>query len=79
MAFCARAHGIRNRVVPRENAAEASAVEGVSVYRVDHLSEVVTLLSDSSRFTPVAPRKKLAEEQERDGPDVREVKRSNNS
>src|SRR6185312_1898767 len=32
MAVCARSRGIRNLIVPAENAAEAAVVEGVDVY-----------------------------------------------
>jgi magnesium chelatase family protein len=74
VAVCARTHGIANLVVPRENAAEASVVEGVHVYGVGHLSEVVALMSDASRFTPVTPAKKAARQPENSAPDFREVK-----
>ncbi len=55
MAVCAREKGIRNLVVPAENAAEAAVVEGVNVYGMRHLSEVVALLERPQEFTPAAP------------------------
>ena len=53
VAVCARDLGIRNLIVPVENAAEAAVVEGVDVYGVRHLAEVVALLSRPLEFTPV--------------------------
>ncbi|MEO8660371.1 MAG: YifB family Mg chelatase-like AAA ATPase [Bryobacteraceae bacterium] len=55
MAVCARRLGISNLVVPMDNAAEASVVEGVNVYGVRHLGEAVSLLNEPERFTPVTP------------------------
>jgi magnesium chelatase family protein len=74
MAVCARIHGIGSLIVPRENAAEASVVEGVCVYGAGHLSEVVAILADASRFTPVSPARNVAAEVESTAPDFREVK-----
>ncbi|HZT32150.1 MAG TPA: YifB family Mg chelatase-like AAA ATPase [Bryobacteraceae bacterium] len=54
VAVCARARGIPNLVLPRENAAEAAVVEGVRVFGVRHLSEVVALLARPDEFQPVA-------------------------
>jgi magnesium chelatase family protein len=42
-------------IVPRENAAEAAVVDGVRVFGVQHLSEVVALLKSPEQFTPVSP------------------------
>jgi magnesium chelatase family protein len=53
IAVCARRHGIRNLVVPRDNAAEASVVEGIRVYGLSHLAEVVSLLSEPGKFEPL--------------------------
>ncbi len=52
MAVCALENGIRNLVVPAENADEAAVVEGVRVFGVRHLGEVVSLLSEPERFSP---------------------------
>ena len=53
MAVCALRNKIQNLVVPAENAAEAAVVEGVNVFAVRHLREVVSLLGEPERFTPV--------------------------
>ncbi len=56
VAACARQHGIRNLLVPAENAAEAAVAEGVSVYGMRHLTEVVRFLAAPDSFEPVNPR-----------------------
>jgi len=53
IAICARAQGSPNLVVPRDNAAEASVVEGIRVYGLAHLAEVVSLLAEPEKFRPV--------------------------
>ena len=53
MAVCARTAGIPNLILPAENAAEAAVVEGVSVYGVRHLAEIVALLNRPEEFRPV--------------------------
>jgi magnesium chelatase family protein len=55
MAVCARAQGIPNLILPAENAAEAAVVEGVNVYGMRHLAEVVALLTRPEEFAPAAP------------------------
>jgi len=52
MAVCARENGIRDLILPLENAAEASVVEGVRVFGVRHLAEVVAMLNKPEEFTP---------------------------
>jgi magnesium chelatase family protein len=53
VAVFARANGIANLIVPAENAAEAAVVEGVNVYGVRYLAEVVALLTRPEEFAPV--------------------------
>src|SRR5580704_8650589 len=55
VAVCARDHAIPNLIVPAENAAEAAVVEGVNVYGVRHLAEVVALLARPETFSPAVP------------------------
>src|SRR5450755_2862081 len=55
IAVCARDNGIANLILPIENAAEAAVVQGVNVYGVRYLAEVVALLTRPEEFTPVAP------------------------
>jgi magnesium chelatase family protein len=51
VAVCARSQGIANLIVPAENAAEAAVAEGVRVFGLKHLAEVVALLKEPDRFT----------------------------
>ena len=52
MAVCARENGIRDLILPHENAAEAAVVEGVRVFGVRHLAEVVAMLNKPDEFPP---------------------------
>jgi magnesium chelatase family protein len=52
VAACARSQGIPRLIVPAENAAEAAVAEGVHVYGLRHLGEVVGLLNEPARFEP---------------------------
>jgi magnesium chelatase family protein len=55
VALCARDQAIPNLIVPAENASEAAVVEGVNVYGVSHLAQVVNLLRQPETFAPAAP------------------------
>lgn len=52
MAVCARANGIPNVLLPAENAAEAAVVEGVRVYGMRHVAELVAFLTRPDEFQP---------------------------
>ncbi|MBV8847935.1 MAG: YifB family Mg chelatase-like AAA ATPase [Bryobacterales bacterium] len=52
IAACARKQGISNLLVPAENAAEAAVADGVRVFGVRHLAEVVRLLENPQGFSP---------------------------
>jgi magnesium chelatase family protein len=52
IAACARKAGIRNLLVPTDNAAEASVAEGVNVFGMRHLTDVVGFLQRPAEFTP---------------------------
>jgi magnesium chelatase family protein len=53
VAVCAREQKITNLIVPAENASEASVVEGVKVFGVRHLAEVVAMLAKPENFPPM--------------------------
>jgi len=55
MAVCARRQGLRRLILPIDNAAEAAVVEGVEVFGLGHLSEVVGVLSGARPAQPVRP------------------------
>ncbi len=52
IAACARKQGIPNLLVPADNAAEAAVADGVSVFGMRHLAEVVKFLREPDQFTP---------------------------
>ncbi len=55
-AMMARERGMRGVIVPSDNAREAAVVDGIEVYAVDHLSEIVSLLQgDKGRIELVEP------------------------
>jgi len=55
IAVGAQRRGLRNLIVPADNAAEACIADGVRVFGLRHLSEVVGLLNQPDSFTPAAP------------------------
>jgi magnesium chelatase family protein len=55
VAVCAREQHIENLILPVENAAEASVVEGIKVFGVKSLAEVVAMLAKPEQFAPVTP------------------------
>ena len=52
MAVCARRQGIPNLLVPFDNAIEAAVTEGVRVFGMRHLSEVVAFFNEPGKFQP---------------------------
>jgi magnesium chelatase family protein len=54
MAVCAARQGIPNLLVPADNAAEAAVAEGIRVFGLKHLAEVVRFLNEPDGFSPVA-------------------------
>ncbi len=55
IAACAREQGIKNLLVPFDNAAEASVAQGVRVFGVRHLTDAVRLLEHPGETAPVTP------------------------
>src|ERR1700683_618514 len=54
IAVCARSQGIPNLLVPADNAAEAAVTEGVNVFGMRHLAEVVQYLNQPDQFRPAS-------------------------
>jgi magnesium chelatase family protein len=63
IAVCAARKGIRNLILPAENAAEAAVAEGIHVFGLRHLAEAVQFLNAPEKFSPAA-----AEISEENGP-----------
>ena len=74
VAVCARDKGIPNLILPADNAAEAAVVEGVNVYGVRHLAEVVALLARPHEFVPATPNGHDRRAESSAAPDFRDVR-----
>jgi magnesium chelatase family protein len=74
IAVCARRSGIPNLILPLENAAEAAVVEGVNVFGIRHLSEVVNLLKSPEEFPPSVPQLSPQSSSEAAAPDFADVR-----
>lgn len=80
IAVCARDHGIQNLILPKENVEEAAVVDGMRVYGVQHLGDVVGLLKAPEQFRGlrgVAP--EISLEPSKDVPDFRDVRGQNSA
>jgi magnesium chelatase family protein len=74
IAVCARRQGIPNLLVPADNAAEAAVTEGVRVFGMRHLSEVVAYLNQPDKFQPTPSSPPSFTSSEECLPDFREVR-----
>jgi magnesium chelatase family protein len=75
VAVCAREQRVENLILPAENAAEASVVEGVNVFGVKHLAEVVAMLAKPEDFAPLSHTARAVAETTSDSlPDFRDVR-----
>ncbi len=74
VAACARRQGIRNLVVPADNAAEAAVAQDVNVYGMRHLAEVVRFFNAPEQFEPAKPCLDTRTEASIDVPDFRDVR-----
>ncbi|HYI96566.1 MAG TPA: YifB family Mg chelatase-like AAA ATPase, partial [Bryobacteraceae bacterium] len=74
VAACARKMGIANLIVPAENAVEAAVVEGVKVFGLGHLSEVVGLVNGARSFPAIEASAVRAQSVEDSGIDFPDVK-----
>src|SRR5690348_6341646 len=74
VAVCARDQGIPNLILPAENSAEAAVVEGVNVYGMRHLAEVVSLLTHPAEFQPAVREPGSAPLDLTAAPDFRDVR-----
>ena len=52
MAICAKENGITHLFLPLENANEASVVQGIDIYGISHISQVVEFIRNSAVLTP---------------------------
>ena len=54
IAIKARQDGFRGLIIPKENAREAAVVEGLEVYGIDSIHEVVSILNGENTLKPIA-------------------------
>lgn len=55
MAIEAKKCGIKRLFLPAENAKEASVVEGLSVYGISHISDLINHFTGKKRISPEPP------------------------
>jgi magnesium chelatase family protein len=65
-ALLARDRGMRGAIVPRENAREAAVVEGIEIYPVTTLGQVVAMLNEQLPLEPYESDEEAAQGAQRD-------------
>lgn len=55
MTITAAQEGVRNAFVPRDNATEGAVVDGISVFGVTDLKELISHLTENNRLIPARP------------------------
>ncbi|MDR0679228.1 MAG: YifB family Mg chelatase-like AAA ATPase [Puniceicoccales bacterium] len=71
LALQAKRQGLSGVLLPRPSAEEALLIDGVSIYGVENLSEVIAFLQNRSRLCPLTPRRPSARALH--GPDFADV------
>ncbi|MBV9612255.1 MAG: ATP-binding protein, partial [Acidobacteriaceae bacterium] len=74
IAVCAARRGIPNLLVPADNAAEAAVAEGICVFGLRHLAEVVKFLNEPAGFTPTTATLPELVTADPDAPDFSDVR-----
>ena len=74
IAVCGARRGIRNLLLPFDNAAEAAVAEGIQVFGLRHLSEVVQFLNAPEAFSPTKPMQTASEVAGPSVPDFSDVR-----
>ncbi|MBV8896851.1 MAG: YifB family Mg chelatase-like AAA ATPase [Acidobacteriaceae bacterium] len=74
IAVCAARKGIQNLLVPIDNAAEAAVAEGIRVFGLRHLAEVVQFLNEPDAFSPAVAKIPEFEAANGEIPDFSEVR-----
>lgn len=55
MAISARQRGVKNFFVPLDNAAEGAVVEGINIYGVENVNDVISHITGEIQLTPATP------------------------
>ena len=73
MALQARADGVRELFLPKQNAGEGAAVEGLAVYAAEHINQIIAPLKGEQKLQPLQ-RSQLLEPELEDPLDFADVK-----
>ncbi len=74
IAAAAKRLGIMGLVLPADNAQEAAVVQGLRVYGLEDLRQVMSFLQNPDRFVPTAPETRKADRSTTHLSDLRDVK-----
>jgi len=74
IAVCARERGLTSLIVPASNATEAAVVDGIDVYGLNNLAEVVAHLNTEGKFMPASAQQIDVVQNLMDTPDFRDVR-----
>ncbi|PKP42635.1 MAG: magnesium chelatase [Bacteroidetes bacterium HGW-Bacteroidetes-10] len=74
VAVHARRSGFRGCIFPEESAREAAEIDGIDIYGVRHLEEVISILSGESRVAPMERVPAAAAKAAEDLPDFGDIK-----
>jgi magnesium chelatase family protein len=61
VAVAAESMGIKGLVIPKDNVKEAAVVEGLNVYGMDNLAQVVDFLNAPEKYAPAPTRTDLSD------------------
>ena len=78
IALKAKKDGFRGLIIPKENAREAAVVEGLEVYGVSNMSEVISILNGETEIQPVKDIVAIEENDDFYGLDFSDVKGQEN-
>ncbi|MEG2813204.1 MAG: YifB family Mg chelatase-like AAA ATPase [Oscillospiraceae bacterium] len=62
MVIHAKEDGFKNIFVPAQNGAEASVIEGINVFAIDHIKELINFLAGIKEMLPIKPLKEFKRE-----------------
>jgi magnesium chelatase family protein len=77
MAYQAKRDGFRGIILPKDNSQEASLVEGIEVYGVSHILEVIQFIQSDCQIEPVRTIP-FKYKEKKDAPDFKDVKGQKN-
>ena len=79
ITICAKEMGLKGVILPFENAAEASVVDGIEIFPIQHLSDAVEFLAGSKNIMPVKKEDNLIDTELEWDIDLQDVKGQENA